>query len=469
MNGVVIWILALLLGCAAACLVVLCVRFVIPMKKLSALIKRMDSLEEGELRLEANEIAGAPGEIARAFLDNNKDNELRQTDDNEGNTVSEDTYKQRVVNDICLSLLPQPMRNNNASIVFALTGGILNGIRRSCSFYDYFFLDSNTFCVAVGEVPGNGIAEALFSVVTQTTIRSRLRMGRSLTETMSDVNNQLYDLGGKFSAHVLVCVLNTVNGRLSFVNAGGAAPLLMRSEERYEWVTTPVYAPLGGNESVTYRSEVMRLSQGDRLFLYTSDLGEMKNGEGEKFCARAMQSVLNRSRSLTQSTEEQLRFVQDEASAFCESGNDVLTSAAIALEYKKGNREFIFTIVRGTPEEAPAVTEFIRKALEDGGISQKDSARQILLADEMFALCCRSCEKDADIKVECAIQAEENVLHLRMFAPMGGQDPLNSIKSSAGGNAASYIRAHSRRAAFESGIERDMLEILSDISQKSGS
>ena len=190
----------------------------------------------------------------------------------------------------------------------------------------------------------------------------------------------------------------------------------------------------------------------------------MTNRDGERFRDREFLSVLNRSRSQSRSTGELLRFVQDEAAAFCESGDDVLSSAAIALEYLKGSRDFMFTLVRSVPEEAPLVTEFMRKTLEEGRIETKDRARHILLAEELFALCCRSCTAASDVKIECAIKPDENVLHLRMFAPMGGKDPLGVYGDAAGATAANYIRTHTKRAAFEAGIERDMLEIISELS-----
>ncbi len=280
---------------------------------------------------------------------------------------------------------------------------------------------------------------------------------------MSDVNAQLYDYGGRNTVSALVGVLNTSSGQLSFVNAGGTLPFLMRSEARFEWLRTPVYAALGANESVSYRSEKLRLNQGDRLFLYTADLGEMVNREGERFLDQEFQSALNRSRSKTRGVQELLRFVQDEAAAFCESGNDVMSSAELALEYNKGSRDYVFTMVEGKPESASTVTEFVRKTLEDGGISPKDRAKLILLGDELFALCCRVCEAEADIKVACAIMPEENSVHLRMFAPMGGKDPLIGTDNPTAESAASYIRSHTKRIAFEAGIDRDMVEIVSEL------
>ena len=461
-----LWI-GLVLGAVLACAVcfgVLYMRVLAPMKKLRQMTKRLDELDAEELNEQAEQIAGTPGSVARAIASFAALTNTEGGGKKAGSPSSENAYKMRVVDEICKSLLPQVLKENPARMTVDLAAGLQKGTRRNCDFYDYFFLDEKTLCLVVGQVPGNGIAEALFAVVTQTTIRSRLRMGRTLVETMSDVNAQLFDLGGRNSACVIVCVLNTVNGRFAFVNAGGAMPFLMRSEERYEWLQTPIYAPLGANESVTYRTETMRLNQGDRLFLYTVDMGEMKSREGEEFREREFLASLNRSRSKTRGMEEQLRFVQDEVAAFCERGEDVLSNAAIALEYLKGNRDYIFTLVHGTPEYAPDVTEFLRRTLEDGGISPKDRAKQILLADELFALCCRACVKETDIKVECAILPDENTIHLRMFAPMGGRDPL-SLGETAGEAAANYIRTHTKRASFEAGNERDKIEILSELSQ----
>ena len=437
-------------------------RVLSPLKKLRYLTEHLDELDSDDLHTQAAQIIGTPGEAARAiaaFMEPS----MGMPDHLGVSAQMKEAYRQRVVDEICSSLLPQVLKDTAASQTFDLAASLQRGVRRNCDFYDYFFLDETVLCLVMGQVPGYGIAEALFAVVAQTTIRNRLRMGRSLVETMSDVNAQLYDLGGKNTVRVLVGVLNTVNGQFSFVNAGGAMPFLMRSEECYEWLKTPVYAPLGANESVVYRKEMLRLNQGDRLFFYTDDLGGLMNREGEAFRERELQAALNRSRSRAGSPSQLLSFIQDEAAAFCERGEDVTWSASMSLEYRKGSRDFIFTLVKGTPEHAPEVTEFMRKNMEDGGIAPRDRAKQILLAEELFTLCCRVCKENADIKIECAIRQEEHVLQLRMFAPMGGQDPLYSGNSEADGNASNYIRTHTRRAVFEAGIERDMVEIVSEL------
>ena len=96
---------------------------------------------------------------------------------------------------------------------------------------------------------------------------------------MADVNAQLYDLGNQYCLNALVATLGTADGRFTYVNAG-QQPLLMRNEDRYEWLDAPVYAPLGMNQNVSYRSMELAFKQGDRIFLHTADLPRWKTGMG---------------------------------------------------------------------------------------------------------------------------------------------------------------------------------------------
>lgn len=198
MNALNSLLSGLALGALLTCAVgwiVLRARVFAPLQKLRELTGRLDGTETAELCEQADAIGGMPGEIARVFAAYAEERDaIVQGSPRES---PEHTSEQRIVDEICQSLLPQKLKKRTASLTFSLAGGIQQGTRRNCAFYDYFFLDENTLCTVVGQVPGNGIAEALFAVVAQTAVRSRLRMGRSLIETMSDVSAQLYDFGGR--------------------------------------------------------------------------------------------------------------------------------------------------------------------------------------------------------------------------------------------------------------------------------
>ena len=64
----------------------------------------------------------------------------------------------------------------------------------------------------------------------------------------------------------------------------------MRNEDRYEWLESPVYAPLGMNENVSYRSQELRFKQGDRIFLHTRGWRTCRTGTARPMagssCAR---------------------------------------------------------------------------------------------------------------------------------------------------------------------------------------
>ena len=332
--------------------------------------------------------------------------------------------------------------------------------RPACTFYDYFYIDPGLLCIVIGQTPGGGVAEALYMVVAQTTIRSRLQQGLSLSETLADVNRQLYDLGSKQSLCALVGTLNTADGCLSYVNAGQQQPLLMRNEERYEWMEAPVYAALGLNQNVSYRTMELRLKQGDRLFLYTSGLGDLTDREGVPFRDQAFRAALNRSRSKAREPEEILRFTADEAAAYCDRSADLLGYAALVLEYRKGTRELAHCEVPAVPSSAAEVAAFLKRQFEENGIQRRYYARTAVLVDELFALCCRRSAPGSLVNTECGVAPDGQSVTIRMAAATGGVNPLDSGGDEASENAASFIQSQAYYVTFKAGQERDTITMV---------
>ena len=66
----------------------------------------------------------------------------------------------------------------------------------ACCFYDYFLLDQERLCILIGEPPGQGLTQALYAAIAQTTLKSHLRSGLSLAQAMSAANRQIYEMGG---------------------------------------------------------------------------------------------------------------------------------------------------------------------------------------------------------------------------------------------------------------------------------
>lgn len=366
-----------------------------------------------------------------------------------------------IAEEIGRSALPQVLPDLPSRENFAVNGLLSPGGAASCCFYDYFYIDPGLLCITAGQVPGGGVPEALFMVVAQTTIRSRLRQGRSLAETMSDVNAQLYDLGSKQSVSALVGTLNTADGRFQYVNAGAPLPLLMRNEDRCEWLETPVYAPLGMNENVSYRTMELRLKQGDRLMFHTSGLGAAADECGRSFGEQELRAALNLSISRGIELGGVLKFLQGEAAAFCRSEADRLGYAALLLEFQKGDKELAHCEVPGKPEYAKEVMVFLKKQFADNGIAQRFYARSAVIVDEMFALCCRRAVREDTIMVECGVAPDAQMVNIRITAVLGGVSPLEAPAERPAEEAIQFVQNNADFIAFNAGEgERDTLTIV---------
>ena len=372
--------------------------------------------------------------------------------------------RQELAEEIGRSALPQVLPDYPSRENFAVCGLRSPGSGGSCCFYDYFFIDPGLLCVSIGQVPGGGVPEALYMVVAQTTVRSRLRQGRSLEETMADVNAQLYDLGGKQPFNALVGTLNTADGRFCYINAGQALPLLMRNEGRYEWLEAPVYAPLGMNENVSYRAMDLRLKQGDRLLFHTSGLSQTPGAQGRVYGEQELRATLNLSAHRGLEPENVLSFLQTEAAAFCQREQDRLGYAALLLEFQKGDKELAHCEVPGQPAYAGDVAAFLKKQFTDNGISQRNCARAAVIVDEIFALCCRQIRAaGSTVMVECGIAPDAQMVNIRVTAMLGGVSPLEDEEGSPTGEAAAFVLNQADYVTFkagEDGSQRDTLTVV---------
>ncbi len=432
-----------------------------PLEDLEETVSHWSETQPEELRLQMGRITGIPQGAAAAMLEQMESLEaklrgIRQVTEQE----TEYRLRRQLAGEISRSALPQVLPNYPSRENFGVAGMVEPGASPSCTFYDYFYVDPGLLCVVIGQTPGGGVAEALYMVVAQTTIRSRLRQGLSLSETLADVNRQLYDLGSKQSLSALVGTLNTADGRFSYVNAGQQPPLLMRNEERYEWMETPVYAALGLNENVSYRAIELRLKQGDRLFLHTSGLGDLTNRAGVPFREQAFRAVLNRSRNQARGPEEILLFTAGEAAAYCAQSGDLLGYSALVLEYRKGTRELAHCEVPALPASAPEVAAFLKQKFKENGIQPRHYARTAVLVDELFALCCRRSAPDSMVNTECGIAPDGQSVTIRMAAATGGADPLTAGGDEAAENAAAFIQNQAYYVAFKAGQERDTVTMV---------
>jgi sigma-B regulation protein RsbU (phosphoserine phosphatase) len=364
----------------------------------------------------------------------------------------------RLATEINAAMLPKSLPEPEGGLGFAVQGRVEQLEELGCGFYDYYLLDHGRLCLVMGEVLDKGMSAALFMVVAQTTVKSQMRSGLPLTEAMTAANRQLYEIGGDLALSALVGVLSQ-DGTFSYINAGQRAPLLMRDQDRYDWLKGPVYAPLGQNENVVYQIGQVSVHQGDRLFFHTVGLDDIEGEGGRLFGEQKLQTALNVSRGRDLDLDGLLEYMGREGRAYARRPETVRSFAMAALEYRRSSRNLAHCTVPGNRKGAAQVTEFLKRQLGANGLSRRAAAEAVVLADELFNLCCWTTAVDRPITVEFAMAPGNGCLTLRMKGSFGGKDPMLSGEGDIAANAVRFIRSCTEQLSFEKGELQDVLTV----------
>ena len=348
-----------------------------------------------------------------------------------------------------VSLLPKDLPPREGGYPFEIRGRLEQGEELACCFYDYFLLEGERLCLLMGEVPGHGTPQVIYTVMAQATIKSQIRSGLSLTAALTAANQQLYEVGNGLSIQVLAGVLDGISGRFTYINAGQQPPLVMRSGEHYEWNRKRVYDPLGQNENVVYQAEELELRQGDRLLFHSQGLDRLRGGKGQAFAPEGLHLALNEKSIRLARLTDQLEHLSAAASAFTGRSKAAQGYALMALEYRRRDRAQAHCLLTPDGTGSEALTDFLRGQLESNGILGGAMARLLVLADELFALCCRRAPRDGRLMAECAIPPGERLVILRLRGDLGGISPLEELEDEAAEHAAAFIKKHCDRLLFE--------------------
>ncbi|MFH0761114.1 MAG: SpoIIE family protein phosphatase [Bacteroidota bacterium] len=144
--------------------------------------------------------------------------------------------------------------------------------------YDFFFIDQNKLCFAVGDVSGKGVPAALFMVVTRTLLRSVATKDIPLSELVFLLNNSLSkENESQMFVTFFIGILNLENGEVEYVNAGHNPPLVMRCGGSVSRLESTNDMALGFLEERKYHSGALQMNPGDFLVGYTDGVTEAEN------------------------------------------------------------------------------------------------------------------------------------------------------------------------------------------------
>lgn len=160
-------------------------------------------------------------------------------------------------------------------------------------FYDFFFLDDDHLCFAVGDVSGKGVPAALFMAVTKTLVMTKATKGSTSETILSRVNKDLsLDNPSMMFVTLFLGILNIHTGELDYCNGGHNPPYILRRNGVIESLEMTGGMALGIMEDFSFQSKKAHMQEGDTIFLYTDGVTEATNRAEELFSGGRLEKDL---------------------------------------------------------------------------------------------------------------------------------------------------------------------------------
>jgi serine phosphatase RsbU (regulator of sigma subunit) len=177
----------------------------------------------------------------------------------------------------------------------------LAGSNRPCrtvggDYYDFAVHDGRLH-LALGDVSGKGTGAALLMTVLRAAVRGHWAEG-SVSEAMRRINQTVCQnvTEGKYVTFVMAR-LDPDSGRLTYVNAGHNAPLLVRASGGVEHLEEGGMV-LGMFDSVPYAEGEAAMGNGDALVIFSDGVTETFNSAGDEFAVERLVDVVKEGRDL---------------------------------------------------------------------------------------------------------------------------------------------------------------------------
>ncbi len=168
-------------------------------------------------------------------------------------------------------------------------GYFFHATHRSClavggDYMDFIDCGDRGLVLAIGDVSGKGMGAALLMSTAQATVRAEVRAGGGPLSIARRVNASLYESTDEDKFITLFLgLLDTATGRLTYVNAGHDAPILIRGKSDTAETLAATGLIAGILPDAPIAEAAIDLEPGDLLYAYTDGLREARSPEGEEY------------------------------------------------------------------------------------------------------------------------------------------------------------------------------------------
>jgi phosphoserine phosphatase RsbU/P len=183
----------------------------------------------------------------------------------------------KIAHEIQMSMVPKifpPFPDRNEFDIFA---ALVPAKEVGGDLYDFFFIDEDRLCFAVGDVSGKGVPAALFMAVTKTLFRATAGNGGAPGEILARLNTEISRDNESCMFVTFFCgILNIRTGQVDYSNGGHNLPYHLH-RGGVSALENFGGRSLGLMERSPYASAQMVLRPGEALLLYTDGVTEAMN------------------------------------------------------------------------------------------------------------------------------------------------------------------------------------------------
>ncbi|MBE6489183.1 MAG: serine/threonine protein phosphatase [Methanosphaera stadtmanae] len=158
-------------------------------------------------------------------------------------------------------------------------------------FYDFYEIDDDNTILIIGDASGKGVPAAIFTILTQTSIKILLKNELNPANVLYDVNNQICEDNPEMMFITLfLAIYNNKTHKLTYANAGHNPPII-KKETGYEFLEVDSEIVMGIMEEYTYTNHEVQVD--DKFILYTDGVTDAQNSQNELYGEERLINCLN--------------------------------------------------------------------------------------------------------------------------------------------------------------------------------
>ena len=162
----------------------------------------------------------------------------------------------------------------------------------SGDYCDITLLSDNQVALCIGDVSGKGLPAAFLMSNLQAAVKANEETNLTPSQLVTNVNRVVsQNVSENKFITFFYGLVDTVNHRFTYTNAGHNAPLLMRRDGSV-FALSQGGVILGILPGYQYAQGSIELQPGDQLLLYTDGISEAANADGEEFGEARLQQLL---------------------------------------------------------------------------------------------------------------------------------------------------------------------------------